>query len=219
MVAPLLAGDTVKGVMAAVAHRRPAVRRRGARVLRRTFAAGGGALSKTRACFNETSESLERQTATAEVLQAISGSVADPKPVFDIIAERAAKLTGAESGIVFRFDGELIHLASSYALDYRVHDAFATELPARAPTPSSCRPTRSDGDRDQRPGPAAMRHPTAPSHRRHEGVARKAGLRGGLAVPMFRDRQVSAPIAMYRSNPASSRTTRSTCSARSPPRR
>ena len=32
-------------------------------------------------------------------------------------------------------------------------------------------------------------------------AARKAGLRGGLAVPMFRDRQVVGAIAMYRSKP------------------
>ncbi|MEO5817044.1 MAG: GAF domain-containing protein, partial [Gemmatimonadaceae bacterium] len=67
--------------------------------------------------FNETKEALEQQTATAEVLQVISNSVADTRPVFDIIAERAARLTGAEYGWVFRFDGKLIDVASSFGID------------------------------------------------------------------------------------------------------
>ncbi len=57
--------------------------------------------------FNETKEALERQTATTEVLKVISESPTDVQPVFDIIAERAARLTGAQYGLVFRFDGEL----------------------------------------------------------------------------------------------------------------
>ncbi|MEO6897407.1 MAG: GAF domain-containing protein, partial [Caldimonas sp.] len=67
--------------------------------------------------FNETREALEQQTATAEVLEVISNSVADTRPVFDIIAERAARLTGAEYGWVFRFDGKLIDVASSFGID------------------------------------------------------------------------------------------------------
>ena len=36
------------------------------------------------------------------------GSLAD-------MAERAARLTGADNGFVFRYDGSLIHIASTYA--------------------------------------------------------------------------------------------------------
>ncbi len=57
----------------------------------------------------ELSESLEQQTATADVLRVISSSPTDAQPVFDMIAESAARLCKAQFCHVFRFDGELIH--------------------------------------------------------------------------------------------------------------
>jgi signal transduction histidine kinase/CheY-like chemotaxis protein/putative methionine-R-sulfoxide reductase with GAF domain len=45
--------------------------------------------------FNETKEALEQQTATAEILQAISGSVADTKPVYEAILHSCERLFGA----------------------------------------------------------------------------------------------------------------------------
>jgi len=74
------------------------------------------AIENTR-LFNDTQRALERQTATADVLHVISSSVADAQPVFDIIAQRAANLTHADSGWVFHFDGELIQVASSWGVD------------------------------------------------------------------------------------------------------
>ncbi|HEY6356331.1 MAG TPA: GAF domain-containing protein, partial [Burkholderiaceae bacterium] len=42
--------------------------------------------------FNETKEALEQQTATSEVLQVISGSMADAQPVFEAIVNRCEQL-------------------------------------------------------------------------------------------------------------------------------
>jgi signal transduction histidine kinase len=63
--------------------------------------------------FNETQEALEQQTATAEVLSVISGSIADSAPVFEKILERCAHLfSSSEQGVLLLGDDQLVHLAA-----------------------------------------------------------------------------------------------------------
>jgi signal transduction histidine kinase len=63
--------------------------------------------------FNETKEALEQQTATAEVLRVISGSVADTAPVFDKILESCTQLfESSEQGIVLLGSDRQLHLGA-----------------------------------------------------------------------------------------------------------
>jgi signal transduction histidine kinase len=71
------------------------------------------AIENTR-LLNELRESLQQQTATADVLKVISHSAFDLGPVFEAVAESAVKLCEADRGFLFRFDGELLRMAASY---------------------------------------------------------------------------------------------------------
>ncbi len=63
--------------------------------------------------FNETKEALERQTATAEVLQVISNSIADAKPVFERILESTARLIDCKHVAIFLISGDQkVHCAA-----------------------------------------------------------------------------------------------------------
>src|SRR5262249_54461315 len=63
----------------------------------------------------QVTESLEQQTASAEILRVISSSPTDVQPVFDAIARRAARLCEAADAQIYRLDDEgNLLLAASY---------------------------------------------------------------------------------------------------------
>jgi two-component system, NtrC family, sensor kinase len=75
-------------------------------------------------------EALEYQTATGEVLNVISRSPTDVQPVFDMIAESAARLCEGQFCFVYRFDGELLHFVAHHSLTPEVLEMNRRAYPA-----------------------------------------------------------------------------------------
>jgi two-component system, NtrC family, sensor kinase len=71
------------------------------------------AIENTR-LLNELRESLQQQTATAEVLKTISRTAFDLPRVLETLLENAVLLSDAKHGMIFRYDGEYCRATADY---------------------------------------------------------------------------------------------------------
>ena len=84
------------------------------RGLRDPSAANDKTQSDVAQLTRERDEALEREKATADVLQVISQSTFDLQTVFATLVESAARLCDAKQAMIWRQDGESYKLSANY---------------------------------------------------------------------------------------------------------
>jgi len=79
------------------------------------------AIENTR-LLNELRESLQQQTATADVLKVISRTAFELQPIFDTLVENAVRLCEAERAFLFQFDGKFLRSVATYNVSPKLRE-------------------------------------------------------------------------------------------------
>jgi len=130
-VVPMMRGEAAIGTVNVI-RRRPGPLSEKQRELLRIFANQAVIAIENTRLFNELRQSLEQQTATADVLRVISSSPTNVQPVFDSIAESAVRLCGGQFSFVVRFDGKVMNYASCFGLSAEGLSVFRGIFPLTA---------------------------------------------------------------------------------------
>src|SRR5262249_37353469 len=140
----------------------------------------------------ERDEALEQQAATSEVLRVISRSPTDVQPVFDMIAESAARLCEGQFCFVYRFDGQLLHFVAHHSLTPEV-----IEINRRAfPQPPSRKSVAARAILEQSVVQISDVY-ADPDYALGE-LAAVCGYRSGIGIPILRDGVPIGSIAIAR---------------------
>ena len=155
------------------------------------------AIENTR-LLNELRQSLEQQTATADVLGVISSSPGELKPVFNAMLENAVRLCEAEFGHLFLYEGEAfhtaaLHCASQKLAEVRRRPVMPSELHPDVPLARMARTKAVVHIADVRTEPSYIeRDPT------FSEFVDVSGARADLLVPMLKENELIGAFVIYR---------------------
>ncbi len=147
-------------------------------------------LNELRQRTDDLSESLEQQTATAEVLKVISSSPGELKPVFEAILANATRICEASFGSLMLFEGEAFRRVALHnaPADYLTFSENDPVLPLHShPTLKRVAGTR----KSQQIADMRELEPAAP-------ITRLGGARTLINVPMLREDELVGVFAVFR---------------------
>ena len=147
------------------------------------------AIENTR-LLNELRESLDRQTATAEVLRVVSSSPGQLEPVFQAMLENATRICDAEYGILFSYDGRLFNKIAARNVPSSLLDFIERRGAFLPPPETALHDMLTTRNVAHRADASASPVQSAP--------VRLGGAKAFLAVPMFKDEALVGAIAIYR---------------------
>jgi two-component system, NtrC family, sensor kinase len=187
LAVPLLREGTAIG---AILVRRPEVRPFTDKqiALVQTFADQAVIAIENTRLLNELRESLQQQTATADVLKVISSSPGALTPVFDAMLQNAVSICGAKFGTMFRFDGDVAYVVAMLNLPPAL-DEYLRQRGRRQPAPGS--------DLEKVLKLKQVIH-TIDSLETPNPSARLAGARTCITVPMLKETELVGAIVIYR---------------------
>jgi len=147
------------------------------------------AIENTR-LLNELRESLQQQTATADVLKVISSSPGELEPVFQAMLEKATRLCEAKFGVLYQYRDGSYQPGALFGVPPEVAE-FVERRGAFQPSPGAALFQLAQGVREPVQGDLLTEA--------FQGQAvRLGGARSRIAVPMLKDNELVGAIVIYR---------------------
>ena len=157
------------------------------------------AIENTR-LLQEQRESLERQTATAEVLRIISSSPGELQPVFDAMLQNATRICEATLGTLFLYKGDAFRAVAvhgdSYYADWSRREPdvnMRTDVHKGTPLERLTHTKKFLHIHDLRADEGYLS-----GNPRIKALVESAGARTHLVVPMLKDDELVGAIVIYR---------------------
>ena len=153
--------------------------------------------TELQASNRELTTTLDKQTATGEILRIIASSPTDVQPVFDAIVSSAARFLEAHSGLLSRVAGNQVELAAFTSTD-EVGDAA---LAAQFPMPLDSGVPHTQAIRDRAPVNVADVQNDPRVREIARVTARLRGFQSRVDVPLLRNDEVLGVISLTRREP------------------
>jgi GAF domain-containing protein len=189
VVVPMLKDDVLIGMIAIYRQEvRPFADKQIALV--QNFAAQAVIAIENTRLLNELRHSLEQQTATADVLRVINASPGELDPVFEAMLENAVRICGAKSGNLALVQDNSMRIAAMYGAPPALE-----ELRRREPVVNPNSPLARILETKEMIIVADL---AAEDRYADTAIAKEAGGRTFVGVPMFRENELIGAISIYR---------------------